>query len=164
MKKILFLFVAPALFAASPQYQSGEIIVPAASAEETVLKQFSQEQARREREEAERLAELECGLLGELNADTAARPAHSTPISGASRSPSRQPLRPLVREPPSSAPSSSSAALVGANSQQAHATVPVLQASMAEWPWPDETHGGRRRSAEGGRRWSADGAAAVCRA
>ena len=31
MKKILFLFVAPALFAASPQYQSGEIIVPAAS-------------------------------------------------------------------------------------------------------------------------------------
>ena len=45
MKKILFLFVAPALFAASPQYQSGEIIVPAASAEETVLKQFSLEKA-----------------------------------------------------------------------------------------------------------------------
>ena len=45
MGKILFLFVAPALFAASPQYQSGEIIVPAASAEETVLKQFSLEKA-----------------------------------------------------------------------------------------------------------------------
>ena len=45
MKKILFLFVTPALFAASPQYQSGEIIVPAASAEETVLKQFSLEKA-----------------------------------------------------------------------------------------------------------------------
>ena len=45
MKTILFLFVTPALFAASPQYQSGEIIVPAASAEETVLKQFSLEKA-----------------------------------------------------------------------------------------------------------------------
>ena len=45
MKKILLLFVTPALFAASPQYQSGEIIVPAASAQETVLKQFSLEKA-----------------------------------------------------------------------------------------------------------------------
>ena len=45
MKKILFLFVVPVLFAASPQYQSGGIVVPAASAQETVLKQFSLEKA-----------------------------------------------------------------------------------------------------------------------
>ena len=41
MKKIIFLFIGPALFAATPQYQSPDITVPAASAGEAVLKQFS---------------------------------------------------------------------------------------------------------------------------
>ena len=41
MKKILFLFISPSLFAAPPQYQSPDITVPAASADEAVLKQFS---------------------------------------------------------------------------------------------------------------------------
>ena len=45
MKKILFLFVAPALFAATPQYQSEKITVPAASADEAIAKQFSLEKA-----------------------------------------------------------------------------------------------------------------------
>lgn len=41
MKKILLLFIGPALFAATPQYKSPDITVPAASADEAVLKQFS---------------------------------------------------------------------------------------------------------------------------
>ena len=41
MKKILCLFVSPALFAATPQYKSPDITIPAASAEEAVLKKFS---------------------------------------------------------------------------------------------------------------------------
>ena len=41
MKYILALFLAPALFAAAPQYQSEKITVPAASADEAKLKQFS---------------------------------------------------------------------------------------------------------------------------
>ena len=41
MEKILFIFIGPALFAATPQYQSPDITVPAASADEAVLKQFS---------------------------------------------------------------------------------------------------------------------------
>ena len=41
MKKILCLFVSPALFAAPPQYKSPDITIPAASAEEAVLKKFS---------------------------------------------------------------------------------------------------------------------------
>ena len=45
MKKILFLFVAPALFAATPQYQSEKITVPAASADEAIAKHFSLQKA-----------------------------------------------------------------------------------------------------------------------
>ena len=47
MKKILILFIAPALFAATPQYQSEKITVPAASADEAVAKKFSLEKADR---------------------------------------------------------------------------------------------------------------------
>jgi len=41
MKKILCLFVGPALFAAAPQYKSPDITIPAASADEPILKKFS---------------------------------------------------------------------------------------------------------------------------
>ena len=41
MEKILCLFVAPALFAAAPQYKSPDITIPAASADEPILKKFS---------------------------------------------------------------------------------------------------------------------------
>ena len=41
MKKLFCLFVAPALFAAAPQYKSPDITIPAASADEPVLKKFS---------------------------------------------------------------------------------------------------------------------------
>jgi len=39
--KYLFLFIAPYVFAAAPQYKSPDITIPAASANEPVLKQFS---------------------------------------------------------------------------------------------------------------------------
>ena len=45
MKKFLYLFIAPALFAAAPQYQSEKITVPAASADEALAKKFSLEKA-----------------------------------------------------------------------------------------------------------------------
>ena len=41
MKRILLFFVSPVLFAATPQYQSPDITVPAASSDEPMLKAFS---------------------------------------------------------------------------------------------------------------------------
>jgi squalene-hopene/tetraprenyl-beta-curcumene cyclase len=41
IKKFLWVFVSPALFAAVPQYKSPDITIPAASANEPVLKRFS---------------------------------------------------------------------------------------------------------------------------
>jgi len=41
MEKIFYLFVGPALFAATPQYKAPDITIPAASAGEAVLKKFS---------------------------------------------------------------------------------------------------------------------------
>ena len=41
IKKFLWVFVSPALFAAAPQYKSPDITIPAASANEPLLKRFS---------------------------------------------------------------------------------------------------------------------------